>query len=158
MGRSSISLGSFEYLLSLMLTSPFPLRKASASLTQDISFTHGRHPLAQIPLPSTSEVQGERRVELVRAMLSRSLHSPLHLKCNGKITTFQKATVRHRPTKVRQCRICPTKISRYWGVAVCAWVSTPSAPVRPYKADTSDAASEDSPRHNQPTVALSLLS
>jgi len=33
-------------------------------------------------------VQGERRVELVRALLSRSLHSPLHLKCNGKGTTF----------------------------------------------------------------------
>ena len=51
MGRSSISLGSFEYLLSLMQTSPFPLWKASASLTQDTSFTHGRHPLAQVPLP-----------------------------------------------------------------------------------------------------------
>ena len=38
-----------------------------------------------IPLNhSTSEVQGERRVELVRTLLSRSLHSPLHLKCNGK--------------------------------------------------------------------------
>ena len=35
----------------------------------------------------TSEVQGERRVELVRTLLSRSLHSPLHLKCNGKDTT-----------------------------------------------------------------------
>ncbi len=53
MGRSSISLGSFEYLLSLMQTSPFPLWKASASLTQDTPFTHGRHPLAQFPLPST---------------------------------------------------------------------------------------------------------
>lgn len=41
-----------------------------------------------IPLNhSTSEVQGERRVELVRTLLSRSLHSPLHLKCNGKVTT-----------------------------------------------------------------------
>ena len=41
-----------------------------------------------IPLNhSTSEVQGERRVELVRTLLSRCLHSPLHLKCNGKDTT-----------------------------------------------------------------------
>ena len=53
MGRSSISFGSFEYLPSLMQTSPFPLWKASASLTQDISVTHGRHLYDQVPLPST---------------------------------------------------------------------------------------------------------
>ena len=35
---------------------------------------------------STSEVQGERRAELARAMLSRSLHSPLQLVCVGKGT------------------------------------------------------------------------
>ena len=35
-----------------------------------------------------SEVQGECRAELARAMLSRSLHSPMHLKCNGKVTKF----------------------------------------------------------------------
>ena len=52
MGRSSISFGSFKYLLSLMQTSPFPLWKASASLTQDISFNHARHLHAQVPLPS----------------------------------------------------------------------------------------------------------
>ena len=41
-----------------------------------------------------SEVQGERRGELVRALLSRSLHSPLQLVCDGKGTAilprFQK--------------------------------------------------------------------
>ena len=35
---------------------------------------------------------------LARAMLSRSLHSPLHLKCNGKGTTFQNGVVRLWPT------------------------------------------------------------
>jgi len=34
-----------------------------------------------------SEAQGERRAELVRALLSRSLHSPLQLVCDGKDTT-----------------------------------------------------------------------
>ena len=52
MGRSSISFGSFKYLLSLMQTSPYPLWKASVSLTQDISFNHARHLHAQVPLPS----------------------------------------------------------------------------------------------------------
>ena len=52
MGRSSISFGSFKYLLSLMQTSPYPLWKASASLTQDITFNHARHLHAQVPLPS----------------------------------------------------------------------------------------------------------
>jgi hypothetical protein len=33
-------------------------------------------------------VQGERRVELVRALLSRSLHSPLQLVCDGKGKTI----------------------------------------------------------------------
>jgi len=33
-----------------------------------------------------SEAQGERRAELVRALLSRSLHSPLQLVCDGKDT------------------------------------------------------------------------
>ena len=32
----------------------------------------------------TSEVQGERKAELDRALLSRSLHSPLQLVCDGK--------------------------------------------------------------------------
>ena len=31
-------------------------------------------------------VQGEGRAELARAMLSRSPYSPLHLKCDGKVT------------------------------------------------------------------------
>ena len=42
----------------------------------------------QTPFPfvdNASEVQGERRAELVRALLSRSLHSPLQLVCIGKI-------------------------------------------------------------------------
>jgi len=33
-----------------------------------------------------SEVQGEGRAELVRALLSRSLHSPLQPVCDGKVT------------------------------------------------------------------------
>jgi hypothetical protein len=33
-----------------------------------------------------SVVQGERKAELVRALLSRSPHSRLHLKCKRKIT------------------------------------------------------------------------
>ncbi len=33
-----------------------------------------------------SEVQGERRAELARALLSRSLHSPSQLVCGGKGT------------------------------------------------------------------------
>ena len=40
----------------------------------------------------TSEVQGERRAELARAMLSRSLHSPSQPACDGKGTTFQNLT------------------------------------------------------------------
>ena len=47
----------------------------------------------QTPFPfvdSASEVQGERRAELVRALLSRSLHSPLQLVCIGKGTTNKK--------------------------------------------------------------------
>ena len=41
-------------------------------------------------IDDASEVQGERRAELVRALLSRSLHSPLQLVCDGKGTaTFQ---------------------------------------------------------------------
>ena len=31
-----------------------------------------------------SEVQGERRAELARALMSRSLHSPSQLVCGGK--------------------------------------------------------------------------
>ena len=42
---------------------------------------------------NASEVQGERRVEPVRTLLSRSLQSPLHLKCDGKVTTLGKFTV-----------------------------------------------------------------
>ena len=45
-------------------------------------------------IDDASEVQGERRAELVRALLSRSLHSPLQLVCDGKGTAilprFQK--------------------------------------------------------------------
>ena len=33
---------------------------------------------------TASEVQGERRAELARALLSRSLHSPSQLVCGGK--------------------------------------------------------------------------
>ena len=35
-----------------------------------------------------SKVQGECRAELARAMLSRSLYSPMQLVCIGKGTTF----------------------------------------------------------------------
>ena len=41
------------------------------------------------PFTLASEVQGERRAELARAMLSRSLHSPSQPACDGKGTTFQ---------------------------------------------------------------------
>jgi hypothetical protein len=44
--------------------------------------------LVRLCLDIASEVQGERRVEHVRTLLSRSLHSPLQLKCNGKVTTM----------------------------------------------------------------------
>ena len=47
----------------------------------------------------TSEVQGECRVELARAMLSRSLHSPSQPACDGKGTTFQNATFRLGKTR-----------------------------------------------------------
>ena len=36
----------------------------------------------------TSKVQGGCRAELARAMLSRSLYSPMQLICRGKGTTF----------------------------------------------------------------------
>ena len=36
----------------------------------------------------TRVVQGEGRGKLAWPLLSRSPHSPLHLKCNGKGTTF----------------------------------------------------------------------
>ena len=38
--------------------------------------------------PQPSKVQGECRAELARAMLSRSLYSPMQLVCIGKGTTF----------------------------------------------------------------------
>ena len=37
---------------------------------------------------TTSVVQGERRGKLAWPLLSRRPHSPLHLFCNGKVTTF----------------------------------------------------------------------
>ena len=48
------------------------------------------------------EVQGECRVELARAMLSRSLHSPMHLKCIGKGTTFCSRFQENQPYRVSQ--------------------------------------------------------
>jgi len=45
--------------------------------------------LPLIPFDTAREVQGECRAELARALLSRSLHSPLQLLvCNGKGTKF----------------------------------------------------------------------
>jgi hypothetical protein len=56
-----------------------------------------------------SEVQGERRGELVRALLSRSLHSPLQLVCDGKGT----ANKTQKP---------PTQWVRVGGTDYCNWL------------------------------------
>ena len=54
-------------------------------------------------LTFASEVQGERRAELARAMLSRSLHSPLQLVCNGKGTTLRNPFCPQMSSYVRRC-------------------------------------------------------
>lgn len=53
LGCSDISFGLCEYLLSPVLTSPYPLWEISASVVEGISVTYGRHPYRPFPLPST---------------------------------------------------------------------------------------------------------
>ena len=65
-----------------------------ALVVMAVSRTHRR------TLLNTVQVKCKANAEprLARAMLSRSLHSPLHLKCNGKGTTIRKGVVRLWPT------------------------------------------------------------
>ena len=50
----------------------------------------------------TSKVQGECRAELARAMLSRSLYSPMQLVCNCKDTTSGRALCPQNPSQSAQ--------------------------------------------------------
>ena len=50
---------------------------------------------------TTSVVQGERRGKLAWPLLSRRPHSPLHLFCNGKGTTFAAIGLRLADDTVR---------------------------------------------------------
>jgi hypothetical protein len=79
-----------------------PLRLQGGSLLLQA----GSFPPCSIALNAlTSEVQGERRAELAQALLSRSLHSPMHLKCIGKGTTFFARFQAFLPLRVSQNRL-----------------------------------------------------
>lgn len=85
MGRSSISFGLCEYLLSVVPISPYPLWKISASLKEGISITYGRHLFDLVPLPFTKVPHSGATFQVWQGFLKiNRFHSVLSLYVNAQ--------------------------------------------------------------------------